>query len=206
MTRIAHRDAYPGIRFLPRSLNLWARLKGVPAECEHLDRDASWTAILVPDTLYLRGKGRARREPVRPEVSLCRQCLLNVIWDELAAYEGRVVAFEPDAESFSQYFFVEGEDFEAAGVMPEVAAAIRQRLVGAGEVCARCPEAARWIWFSRADVGSLDESDRIANEHGEPLCSAHGAQKMCRTLEDIPTANLFYVNLPYGDAGAYLWI
>ena len=206
MARLSYDEAYPGIRFLPRSRNWWAKLKGVPAECEHLDRNAHWMATLVPDTLYVRGKARTQREPVRPEVSLCRECLLNTILDELAAYPGRVIAFEPDAESFSQYFFVERNDFEAAGVTPEVASAIQKRLDTVEMKCGRCDAAATWTWFSREDVASLDESDRIGEARGEHFCAEHGAQRMCTTLQQIPEANVFYMNLPYGEGGSYLWI
>src|SRR5208282_4384328 len=100
--RVTHEDAYPGIQFLPSSRNWWAKLKGVPAECVHLDDPQPWMASLLPDTLYLRGKAAARREPVRPEVSLCRDCFLDVLRRELESYQGRVIAFEPDAEAFSQ--------------------------------------------------------------------------------------------------------
>jgi hypothetical protein len=206
MPRLSYDEAYPGIRFLPRSRNWWAWLKGVPAECEHLDGEVHWMATLVPDTLYLRGKAAIRREPVRPEVSLCRECLLGILQEELAAYEGRVIAFEPDAGSFSQYFFVAAEDFEAAGLLPEVAAAINERLSPCPTQCARCPARGTWLWFSRDVVSSLDEAGRIQSEPGGVLCAEHGAQRMCSALKRIPEANLFYMNLPYGEAGAYLWI
>ncbi len=206
MPHVTYEEAYPGIRFLPRSRNWWARLKGVPAECEHLEGEVHWMATLVPDTLYLRGRATTRRELVRPEVSLCRECLLGFLEEELAAYRGRVIAFEPDAESFSQYFFVAPEDFEAAGVLPEVAAAISERLSGDEARCARCSAGATWLWLSRAEVSSLDEAGRIRSERGEGLCAEHGAQRICAGLKRIPEANLFYMNLPYGEAGAYLWI
>ncbi|MFY9528727.1 MAG: hypothetical protein WBC04_08875 [Candidatus Acidiferrales bacterium] len=206
MPRVTYEEAYPGIRFLPRSRNWWAWLKGVPAECEHLEGEVHWMATLVPDTLYLRGKAATRREPVRPEVSLCRECLLGILEEELAAYEGGVIAFEPDAESFSQYFFVAPEDFEAAGLLPEVATAISERLSQRRIQCARCSAGATWLWFSREVVSSLDEAGRISSEPAEALCAEHGAQRMCLALKRIPEANLFYVNLPYGEAGAYLWI
>jgi hypothetical protein len=206
MSRVTYEEAYPGIRFLPRSRNWWAWLKGVPAECEHLDGEVHWMATLVPDTLYLRGKAATRREPVRPEVSLCRECLLGILEEELAAYEGGVIAFEPDAESFSQYFFVAPEDFEAAGLLPDVAAAISERLSQRRTRCARCSAGAAWLWFSREVVSSLDEAGRIGSEPAEALCAEHGAQRMCLALKRIPEANLFYMNLPYGEAGAYLWI
>ncbi len=192
--------------FRPSSRNWWAWLKGVPAECVHLDREHEWIATLVPDTLYLRGKAAIRRQPVRPEVSLCRDCLTGVLLRELADFPGRIAAFEPDAESFSQYFFVATPDFEPAGLKPEVAAAIQLRLGQEDSSCVECRRPSSWVWFSREQVGSLDEVAAIEAAPGEHLCAAHGAQRLCSALEAIDEASVFYMNLPYGDSGAYVWI
>jgi hypothetical protein len=210
MAGIPHEQAYPNIAFRPRTLNWWARLTRVPAECVHLEAAQPWMASLIPDTLYLRGKAARRRSPARPEVSLCRACLLAVLAEELAAYPGRVVAFEPDAESFSQYFFVAVPDFEAAGLEPGVSATIERRLAPDdarnGSGCGVCSRPAAWLWLSRQEVSSLDDVGSLSLEPGLRLCATHGAQKLCRALEAIDQANLFYVNLPYGEAGAYVWI
>ena len=90
-----------------------------------MGEECDWIATLLPDTLYLRGKRALRRDPVRPEITLCRECLTGVVQDELESFAGRVVAFEPDAELFTQYFFVAQPDFDAAGLRPEVSDAIR---------------------------------------------------------------------------------
>ena len=124
MAPIPLEQAYPALSFRPRTRNWWARLFGQPAECVHLETEQHWMALLVPDKLYLRGKGSEVRTPARPEVSLCRACLISVMEPELAAYRGSVVAFEPDPQSVSQYFFVDSADFEAAGLRPEVAGAV----------------------------------------------------------------------------------
>jgi len=163
-------------------------------------------ATLLPDTLYLRGKRAQRRGTVRPEVTLCRDCLLDTIEGELAEFNGRVVAFEPDSEIFTQYFFVEASDFEAAGLAPETASAIEKRLAQTGESCAECSRRATWLWISREEVGSLDEVEKIHEAPGEWLCAEHGAQKLASAFEKIAEANVFYMNLPYGEAGAYVWI
>lgn len=206
MATISHEAAYPGVEFLPSSRNWWAWLKGSPAECIHLDREAPWIATLLPDTLYLRGKKATRRDPVRPEVSLCLDCLKGTIRAELKAYEGRVVAFEPDPGIFTQYFFIATPDFEAAGVAPDVAAAIEKRLAAGNDACVECGQRAAWLWFSQEDVSNLDETERIGEASGKPLCAAHGSEKLLASFERIPEANLFYMNLPYGEVGAYLWI
>jgi len=206
LSRVTHDTAYPGIQILPRSRNWWAWLKGSPAECIHLEHDAAWMATLLPDTLYLRGKRAIRREPTRPEVALCRRCLAGILQEELAQYSGYVVAFEPDPEVFTQYFFVAKPDFEAAGLAADVAQAIDERLAQGFGACVRCKQTAKWLWLSRDQVSNLDEVEKIHEVPGEPLCAEHGARKLCEAFDAIPEANLFYVNLPYGEAGAYVWI
>ena len=205
MPQISYEDAYPGIEFLHRSHNWWAWLKGTPAECVHLDGRFNWIASLVPDTVYLRGKKALRRDSVRPEVSLCRACLTQFIAGELQAYTGRTIAFEPDP-AFTQYFFVEAPDFGPAGLAPEVASAIETRLRQSRQACKHCESEATWLWFSREEIASLDDVGRISTAEGECFCAAHGARKLCEAFERIEEANVFYMNLPYGEAGAYVWI
>jgi hypothetical protein len=206
LAHISYEVAYPEIELSPRSRNWWAKLKGTPAECIHLDGGHAWMATLLPDTLYLRGKGVKQREPVRPEVSLCRDCLLGVAAGEFERYSGRVVAFEPDAEIFSQYFFVSVADFGAAGLKPEVAGAIEKRLAESAQRCAECARPATWLWLSRDQVPSLDEVERIGEAPGEWFCPEHGAGMLCVAFKRIAEANVLYMNLPYGEAGAYVWI
>jgi hypothetical protein len=201
-------EAYPDIAFRAKSRNWWARLTRVPAECQHLETEFTWMATYAPDTIYLRGKGRARHEPARPEVSLCRACLLGQLEPELTDYDGRIVAFEPDAENFSQYFFVSAEDFEPAGLQPEVSNAIEVRLQSLSGTCEQrgCERDASWLWLSREDVASLDDFGSIGHSAGRGFCARHGAKHFCAKLTEIPEANLFYVNAPYGEMGAYVWI
>ena len=206
MARVPYETAYPRVEILPSSRNWWAKLKGTPAECIHIRDECAWIASLLPDTLYLRGKRAHRRQPVRPEISLCRDCLLDTILGELEKFGGRVVAFEPNSEIFTQYFFVARPDFEAAGVAPETASAIEQRLAQAGETCAECSRPAIWLWMSREQVANLDETDKIRESPGEWFCAVHGARKLADAFERIAEANVFYMNLPYDEAGAYLWI
>ena len=163
-------------------------------------------ATFIPDTLFLRGKASVLREPTRPEVSLCRECLLGEVGRELLEYSGRVVAFEPNPADFSLYFFVGTDEFTAAGLQSEVEAAINRRLAQPAGPCERCEAQSTWLWLSREDVPGLDEVAQIRMARGQALCPRHGAEKFCESLTAIPEANLFYVNVPYGDAGAYVWI
>lgn len=199
-------QAYPGISFRWRSRNWWARLTRVPPECVHLDQEFSWMATYSPDTLYLQGRAAAQRRPVRPEVSLCRGCLLGELESELARHRGRVLAFEPDGQLFSQYFFVGAPDFAAAGLKPEVAEAIDARLRQPLGRCQGCDEQALWLWIPRVQVESLDDVAGIATVKGQPLCPRHGAMQLCEAFTAVSEANLMYVNAPYGETGAYLWI
>ena len=198
-------QAYPGISFRWRSRNWWARLTRIPPECIHLEHDFSWMATYSPDTLYLQGKATKQRQPARPEVSLCRTCLAGELRDELTKYRGRVIAFEPDAAELSQYFFVGKQDFAAAGLQPEVAEAITARLRQPLETCDECSAVARWLWIPREQVHSLDDIGSIRAARGAHLCAAHGARRLCDTFAGIDEANLMYVNIPYGDDGAYVW-
>lgn len=206
MVRLSLEEAYPSLSFRSKSRNWWARLTRVPAECIHLETNASWAATYMPDALYLCGKARAVREQARPEVSLCRECLLSVFEEDLAGYPGRVVAFEPDGTLFTQLFFVAEPDFEAAGLKLDVSAAISGRLTASGPICETCSKPATWLWFSREDVPSLDDTDRMDAAAGRQLCATHGARTFCRTLGAFEDVNLFYINAPYGDSGAYVWI
>ena len=133
------------MEILPSSRNWWAKLKGTAAECIHTRDGCAWIAALLPDTLYLRGKRAPRREPVRPEISLCRECLLDAILGELEEFDGRVVALEPNPEIFTQYFFVATPDFEAAGVASDTVSAIEQRLAQTEATCAECSRPATWL-------------------------------------------------------------
>ena len=206
MARLSVDQAYPGISFRARSRNWLARLMSWPAECVHLENGHRWMATFLPDTLFLRGKPRLRRDPARPEVSLCFNCLAGLLEPELAAYQGRVVAFEPDPENFTQYFFVSPEDFAPAGLRPEVASAISKRLESLHGECSACGAPATWLWIARREVSNLDETQRIEVTPGALFCAEHGAAKLCEALGQPGEANLFYLNAPYAESGAYVWI
>jgi hypothetical protein len=206
LANISYDQAYPHIQFLPRSRNWWSWLKGTPAECIHLGGECDWIATLVPDIVFLRGKRRKRRDAVRPEITLCRECLAETSAPDMVEYEGRVIAFEPDPELLTQYFFVEKEDFAAAGLAPDVADAISRRLVQNSGQCQVCGHAASWLWFSREQVATLDEVEQIASAPGEMFCAKHGAEKLFSAFEKFAEANIFYMNVPYGESGAYVWI
>lgn len=206
--RAALARAYPGIRFRRHTTGLLARFMGAPAECEHLATDQTWMAGLLPDTAYLHGKPQPQRRPARPEASLCRECLRQALGPELQAFRGRTVAFEPNPEDVTQYFFVSKEHFTQAYLQPEVAKALGDRLGALDRMpCERssCGREATWLWFSRREVASIEESALIVAAPGGTFCAEHGAQQMLEALAVMPRANLEYVNAPYGECGAYVW-
>jgi hypothetical protein len=212
MRKLRPQQAYPEIQLRRHSIGWLARFMQAPAECVHLEKDQSWMAALLPDTLFLRGKPAPRNsgKPPRPEISLCRECLIHQIRPELAAFTGRVVAFEPEGGEFAQYFFVARPDFTAAGMSSEFSDAVSERLAQLGrEPCEHersCGRRTTWLWLPRSEVKHLDETALIRAAAGRRFCAAHGAAQLCLSFGVIEQANLLYMNLPYGDAGSYVWI
>ena len=170
MPRLTVQQAYPDLSFRWRTANWFSRLIRMPAECVHLETDSSWMATFLPDNLFLQGKGVKLREPRRPEISLCRECFAKVFEMEASLHAGRVVAFEPDPQSVTQFFFVAAPDFDAAGVEPALAQAIGARLsqgVEDSKPCRDCERPATWLWFSRAAVPNLDATGQVSTATGE---------------------------------------
>src|SRR5258708_32313886 len=157
MARLSVDQAYPGISIRPRSRSLLARLMRWPAECIHLENGHHWMATFIPDTVYSGGKARLGRNPARPEVSVCLDCLTGLLEPELAAWPSRVVAFEPDGETFTQYFYLGRDDFAAAGLRSEVAAAILTRLEELDGEGSGCGEPATVLWTSGGDACGLHQ-------------------------------------------------
>lgn len=208
MSQIPIREAYPELSFRWRTANWLSRLVRLPAECVHLERHSPWMATFLPDNLFLQGKNVKLRNPRRPEVSLCRDCFARVFEKEVSQYQGSVVAFEPDPESVTQYFFVAAPDFDRAGVESALAEAVGARLacdLDHSKSCQDCQRPATWLWFPRGRVRNLDAVDQIREVAGEHFCAIHGAHALCSALGSIEHLNLFYVNAPYGEGGAYLW-
>ncbi len=114
---------------------------------------------------------------------------------------GRVTLIEMDSPILEAAALV-----DPAGLRSEVSAAIAQRLAERGAACEACSCSAAWLWLSRGDVPSLDDTERVAAAPGKRLCATHGARTLCRALAAFPDVNLFYINAPYGEAGAYVWI
>src|SRR3989338_3641541 len=95
-------EPYSEIPLAPRPW--WRRLLGGGAlACSH-----AATIALLPDEAPLRnGRRAAVRQPPRPPIRVCVECLLALLEPELKAPERRVVAFEPGAEGVAGYRFPE---------------------------------------------------------------------------------------------------
>ncbi len=201
-------QAYPGVQFRPHTRSWWARVKGLLPECSHLEHDPSWAATYAPDTLYLRGKARAVRQPERPLASLCLRCTMESLRKDLGGFAGRMVAFQPDPAQVSQIFYLAEADFDAAGLKPEVSEALNARLSGIGGPCSArgCGNHAKWLWIPQEEVPGLDDVALIHAAAGRALCAGHGVAQFCLALGAMEEANLEYLNAPYGEAGAYVWI
>jgi hypothetical protein len=162
----------------------------------------------APDTLYLRGQPRLVCEPARPEVSVCRECLLGHFRPALEEWNGKLLALEPPVEGMAQYFYLAQTDFEAAGLLSEVAGAISARLGALRGECSveACRRPARWLWLSRLEIPALENVAALRQSPGALYCARHGAARLCDHFAGMEQANLEYLNLPYGDSGAFLWI
>jgi len=67
------------------------------------------------------------------------------------------------------------------------------------------------VWIGTLGAHLLRRSvsrDRIAAEQPQlvKVAERHGARKLLGAFERMAEANVFYMNLPYGEAGAYIWI
>ncbi len=168
------------------------------------------SATLLPDTLYLRGK-----RVVQSRASPARNRSVPHLLDEYLVRRTRRISAassspsSPTPRSCHAIFFRRAKRIsQPAGLAPDVAAAIEKRL--ARRIWRVCTMFDRWqLGFGCRETKwqASMKSNRSATRPGRAsLCAAHGAAKLCEAFEDIPEANLFYMNLPYGEAGAYLWI
>ena len=110
---------------------------------------------------------------------LLRLRLAVLLEPELAASPSGVVAFEPDGENFTQYFFLGRDDFAAAGLRSEVAAAILTRLEELQGACSDCGKPATWLWISRREVSNLDQTERIAASRPERFFARSTEPRNC---------------------------
>jgi hypothetical protein len=196
-------QAYPTLQ-LRSTGSIWERFS--TPKCVHAENDDSWIACISPDTFIKHGRLTKLSEAARPEVALCRSCLVALLSAELPRFEGRVVALEPHMEHMQQYMYTALSDMADGGFEPEIISVITRRLEDIRGKCESCDQHAKWLWLPSQDVIDQEDSEGIRNAKGILLCSRHGSLKLCSALEGIPKANMEYVNLPYGEAGFYIWL
>ena len=108
--------------------------------------------------------------------------------------------------TFHAVFFCGAGGFRGSGTAAGSGAGDCCAAERSATVCGECGFPAKWLWFSREQVPSLDEVEKIAAAPGEWYCAKHGARNLLAAFARIADANIFYMNLPYGEAGAYVWI
>jgi hypothetical protein len=196
-------QAYPTLLFR-RTGSIWERFS--TPKCVHAENEDGWIACISPDTFIKHGRLTKLSETARPEVALCRSCLITLLNAELPRFQGRVVALEPHMEQMQQYVFTALSDMADGEFEPEIISAITRRLEDISGECDSCDQDAKWLWLSSRDVIDQQDLEGISNAKGVLLCSRHGSLTLRGALERIPKADMEYLNLPYSEAGFYIWL
>ncbi len=120
-------NALPSTGSLPGGI-YFAQIVGaadpLPAECIHLENGHHW--MYVHSGYAVSSRQASTREPVRPEVSVCFDCLAGLLEAEAGPCPSPRGAFRRRRDVHA-IFFLGKEDFSAAGLRSEVAAAILTR-------------------------------------------------------------------------------
>lgn len=183
----------------------WQRLfaRRAPA-CAHA---ASAGAIaLEPDRVRLRnGAQAAVRQPPRPAITVCPDCLLALLQEELKNSERRIIAFEPAKEGARAYAFIEQQHLGDSGLAAEDVIHCQSLVAEPLGGCQKCGNPALFLLVKR---GSTTESSQLASFRGgkEYYCPAHGRERLLGLLrERLPQgAAVEYFNFPYGERGVYV--
>lgn len=203
--KVDPRGIYAGLSLKPTRAPWWRPWGRGPARCTHLDAPNQLGIQLTPDWVWLHGQSKptAVREPARPPIAVCVECLLAFAQTEIAAFCGRVIAFESSAKNFSRYSFVEQQhlgDVElGAEDLIHCQSLVAEPLGG----CQTCAAEARFLWVKR---GSTTESRELTTYRGGRgyYCLQHGAELLVASLRERIRAPLAYFNLPYGERGVYI--
>lgn len=183
----------------------WWRLgAAAPTRCTHLGTGESVRVEVKPDWVWLPGQAKplAVREPARPPIELCLDCLKMLVDREVAGFLGRVIAFEP-AERFSRYVFVEQQHLGDVALEAEDLIHCQSLVAEPLGGCQTCAAEARFLWVKR---GSTTENTKLTTYRGGRgyYCLRHGAEVLSACLAERVRAPLDLVNLPYGERGVYI--
>ena len=203
------REVYPALP-LRLARHLWwsrfSRDRGqAVAHCAHLDASAAAPVQLKPDWvwLYRQPKPLAVRQPARPPIDVCVDCLLALLASELASYRGRVIAFEPATEGFTHYVFIEQQHLGDVGLGPEDLIHCQSLVAEPLGGCQTCASEAHFLWVKR---GSTTESRQLITYRGGRgyYCLTHGAEVLLAHLRERVCGPLAHFNFPYGERGVYI--
>ena len=149
-------EPYSGIPLQPRTW--WRRLVGGGAlACAH-----AATIALLPDEAPLRnGRRAAVRQPPRPAIRVCVECLLALLEPELKAPARRVVAFEPGAEGVTGYRFLEQDHLGDSGLEAEDVIHCQSLVAEPLGGCQQCGQPAVHLLLKRGDR----KSTRLNSSH-----------------------------------------
>lgn len=196
-------NPYPGIPLEPPP-PWWRRWwGGAGLACAHAMGGAP--VALVPDEVELRhAQWRAVRQPPRPRVTVCVDCLLALLEPELKAAGRRVVAFEPGPAGVAAYRFLEQDHLGDSGLPAEDLIHCQSLVAEPLGGCQKCGQPALHLLVKR---GANTEPGQLITFRGgkEYYCAAHGSERLLGLLrERLPKRPVGYFNFPYGERGLYL--
>ncbi|MBI4466257.1 MAG: hypothetical protein HY656_02365 [Acidobacteria bacterium] len=182
----------------------WKRLLWRPSPaCAHADALAA--IVLNPDWVRLRnGAQAAVRQPPRPSITVCPECLLQLLEPELTAPNRRVVAFEPAKEGLSALAFIEQDHLGDSGLPAEDLIHCQSLVAEPLGGCQKCGQPAMHLLVKRS---STSEKGKLVTFRGgkEYYCPAHGAERLLGLLrERLPQRPVGCINFPYGERGLYI--
>lgn len=178
----------------------WRRwLSAAALSCLH-----SGTIQLDPDRIQLRTGAMAVRQPSRPPITVCADCLLRLLEPELRTSDRRVIAFEP-AEGLTTYTFLEQDHLGDAPLSGEDVIHCQSLVAEPLGGCQKCGHPAVLLLVKR---GSMTERGKLASFRGgkEYYCAAHGSERLLGLLRErlVGNAPVKYFNFPYGERGVYI--
>lgn len=195
---------YGAIALAPRG-PWWRRLFSRRAiACAHVAGAA--VINLVPDQVRLRnGTHTAVRQPPRPTIHVCPDCLLTLLEQELKGAERRIIAFEPAKEGLAEFRFLEQDHLGDSGLGAEDLIHSQSLVAEPLGGCQKCGQPA---WVLLVKRSATTEPGRLASFRGgkEYYCTGHGSERLLGLLrERLPRdRGVRYFNFPYGERGVYI--
>ena len=203
-SKIAPASAYAAIPLQPPP-PWWQRLFSKPTlVCVHAG--SAGAVALQPDQVRLRNAVHtAVRQPPRPAITVCPDCLLVLLERELKSAERRIIAFEPSQEGIAAYAFIEQEHLGDSGLPAEDLIHCQSLVAEPLGGCQKCGHPAQFLLVKRS---TITESGKLISFRGgkEYYCPAHGAERLLGLLrERLPKRSpVEYFNFPYGERGLYI--